>query len=33
MPRDDREGGGVMCFYKNELKVEKIKIFIRSSLS
>ncbi len=25
MPRDDRQGGGVMCLYKNELKVEKIK--------
>ncbi len=25
MPRDDRQGGGVMCLYKSELKVEKIK--------
>ncbi len=25
MPRDDRQGGGAMCLYKNELKVEKIK--------
>ncbi len=25
MPRDDRQGEGVMCLYKNELKVEKIK--------
>ncbi len=24
MPRDDRQGGGVMFLYKNELKVEKI---------
>ncbi len=24
MPRVDRQGGGVMYFYKNELKVEKI---------
>ncbi len=25
MPRDDRQGGGVICLYKNELKVDKIK--------
>ncbi len=25
MPRDDRQGGRVMCLYKNELKGEKIK--------
>ncbi len=25
MPRDDRQRGGVMCLYKNELNVEKIK--------
>ncbi len=25
MPRDDRQGGGVMCLYNNELKVENIK--------
>ncbi len=25
MPRDDRQEGGVMCLYKNELKVDKIK--------
>ncbi len=25
IPRDDRHGGGVMCLYKSEFKVEKIK--------
>ncbi len=25
MPRDDRQWGGIMCLYKNELKVVKIK--------
>ncbi len=25
MPRDDRQEGGVMCLYKNELKVGKMK--------
>ncbi len=26
MPRDDKQGGEVMCLYKNELKVEKMKL-------
>ncbi len=25
MPIDDRQGGGVICLYKNELKIQKIK--------
>ncbi len=25
MPRNDRQGGGVVCRYKNELKIEKIE--------
>ncbi len=26
MPRDDKQGREVMCLYKNELKVEKMKL-------